>query len=198
MKKILSAACAFLMGVSCIGIPAKAEFTPDNLDLSSLENLENLDFSDLDLEDLNLEDFTFDYESILSAIREKLETYIKESGIDAEVLLKDGTISIGISYDYAETRDKIKAFMEENGIDSSLVNFEMLEKVISLLMGDATGDNDVNILDVIVVNKAMMGKETLTEEQLKAIDFNGNGKPDAGEAQDILKYIVGLVESLSE
>ena len=59
--------------------------------------------------------------------------------------------------------------------------------------GDATGDGEVDILDVITVNKAFMGKETLTEVQLKAIDFNGNGKPDSDEALTILKYIVGMI-----
>ena len=64
---------------------------------------------------------------------------------------------------------------------------------IVLFSGDASGDGEINILDVVSLNKAIMGKETLTEEQLKAIDFNGNGKPDADEALTILKYIVGLV-----
>ena len=211
MKKFLSLVCAFLMGVSCAGISANAEFNPDSLPLDSMSfedlnledlNLEDLNLEDLNLEDLNLEDLNlkdFDFKGLLSKISGKLEEYIKESGIDAEVLLKDGKISVGISceYDYSEACDKITAFMKENGIDSSLVNFETLKKVIALLQGDATGDNDVNILDVIAVNKAIMGKETLTEEQLKAIDFNGNGKPDTGEAVDILKYIVGLIENFT-
>lgn len=65
-------------------------------------------------------------------------------------------------------------------------------------IGDATGEGDINILDVITVNKAVMGKENLTDAQLKAVDFNANGKPDSEEALTILKYIVGLVTSLTE
>lgn len=62
--------------------------------------------------------------------------------------------------------------------------------------GDATGDGEVNILDVISLNKAVMGKEALTEAQLQLIDFNQNGKPDADEALTLLKYIVGLISEL--
>ena len=36
----------------------------------------------------------------------------------------------------------------------------------------------------------------LTDEQLAAIDFNRNGKPDASETLTLMKYIVGLTESL--
>ena len=59
--------------------------------------------------------------------------------------------------------------------------------------GDATGDGEVDILDVITMNKAIMGKETLEEAYLANIDFNKNQKPDADEASKILKYIVGLI-----
>ncbi len=66
-----------------------------------------------------------------------------------------------------------------------------------LKAGDATGDGDIDILDVITLNKAVLGKETFTEAQLKAIDFNGNGKPDADEALMLLKYIVGMIEDFT-
>lgn len=64
--------------------------------------------------------------------------------------------------------------------------------------GDADESGEIDILDVITINKAILGKENLTENGLKAIDFNGNGKPDAGEAQTLLKYIVGLITSFTE
>ena len=53
-------------------------------------------------------------------------------------------------------------------------------------------------MDVITVNKAILGKEKLTDEQLKAVDFNGNGKPESSEALMIMKYIVGLITSFTE
>jgi len=66
-----------------------------------------------------------------------------------------------------------------------------------MMLGDADNNQKIDILDVITLNKAVMGKETLSENSLKAIDFNQNGKPDSEEALTILKYIVGLVTELT-
>jgi len=66
----------------------------------------------------------------------------------------------------------------------------------TLKLGDASGDGRVDIIDVIVVNKAVLGKEIITDAQLKAIDFNENGKPDPDEALTLLKYIVGITTEL--
>ena len=63
--------------------------------------------------------------------------------------------------------------------------------------GDADGNQKIDILDVITLNKATMGKETLSENSLKAIDFNQNGKPDSEESLTLLKYIVGLITDLT-
>ena len=67
-----------------------------------------------------------------------------------------------------------------------------------ILFGDANADGKVDILDVITVNRVILGKETLDDHQLKAVDFNQNGKPDSEEGLAIMKYIVGLVASLSQ
>lgn len=66
--------------------------------------------------------------------------------------------------------------------------------VITFIKGDVSGDTDVNILDVISINKAILGKETLSQEQNQSADLDGNGKVDANDALLLLKYIVGLAE----
>ncbi len=62
-------------------------------------------------------------------------------------------------------------------------------------LGDVDGDGEISILDVITINKAIMGKEILSETQNKAADVNKSGKPDSGDALQILKKIVGLIEN---
>ena len=64
------------------------------------------------------------------------------------------------------------------------------------VLGDANGDKLINILDVITLNRAILGKELLEGISLRMIDFNQNGKPDSEESLQLLKYIVGLVQSL--
>ncbi|MBR4320031.1 MAG: dockerin type I repeat-containing protein, partial [Oscillospiraceae bacterium] len=59
--------------------------------------------------------------------------------------------------------------------------------------GDADCNGEVDILDVISINKAIMGKEILNSAGLYNIDFNQNGKPDSDESMKVLKCIVGMI-----
>ncbi|MDE5737882.1 MAG: dockerin type I repeat-containing protein [Oscillospiraceae bacterium] len=69
-------------------------------------------------------------------------------------------------------------------------------KVINLNKGDVTGDGEVDITDIIVANKAILGQKPLTAEQVKALDIDQNGIVDTTDSLMIMKYIVGLIESL--
>ena len=64
------------------------------------------------------------------------------------------------------------------------------------IIGDANLDGTVDILDVITINKAILGKETLTRHQNEFSDVNQNGVPDSSDSLAVLKYIVGLTSSL--
>ena len=54
-------------------------------------------------------------------------------------------------------------------------------------------DGEVDILDVITLNKSIMGKESLSEEGIVNGDVNLDGKPDSTDALNILKLIVGII-----
>jgi len=64
---------------------------------------------------------------------------------------------------------------------------------VSKLKGDADLSGKVDILDVITVNKAILGKEKLEGQGLINGDINANSKPDASDSLSIMKAIVGLV-----
>ncbi len=108
------------------------------------------------------------------------------------VLTFDGTI-------YGYEGSTAQAYAEKYSRNFAVIGSAPTEsKTGDFKQGDADESGEIDILDVITVNKAILGKETLTENGLKAIDFNGNGKPDAGEAQTLLKYIVGLITDFTE
>lgn len=60
------------------------------------------------------------------------------------------------------------------------------------LAGDANLDGEIDILDVILINKAVLGKEILTFLQTRACDVDSNGIVDATDSLNIMKFIVGL------
>ena len=63
----------------------------------------------------------------------------------------------------------------------------------SSLPGDADLSGKIDILDVITLNKAILGKGSLNAQQLTNADVNRNQKPDAADSLLIMKYIVGLI-----
>ncbi len=62
--------------------------------------------------------------------------------------------------------------------------------------GDATGDAEINIADVILINRALLGDATLDDAAREMADVDGNGTLDATDSLYILKYIVELIDTL--
>ena len=47
---------------------------------------------------------------------------------------------------------------------------------------------------MITVNKAILGKEILSEQGNKNADIDKDGKPTSSDAMMILKHIVGIID----
>ena len=69
-------------------------------------------------------------------------------------------------------------------------------KNTNILKGDATEDGEVNILDVIAVNKAILGQKIMSSSALKASDIDGDGIVSPNDSLAIMTYIVGLTDEL--
>lgn len=59
-------------------------------------------------------------------------------------------------------------------------------------LGDVNEDGLINILDAIMINRAVLGREELTDTQNKAADLDGDGIPTSSDSLMLLKVIVGL------
>ncbi|MBR1555058.1 MAG: DUF5620 domain-containing protein [Oscillospiraceae bacterium] len=68
------------------------------------------------------------------------------------------------------------------------------EKAVAELWGDADENGSVNILDVILINKAILGKDKLTEQGVANADLNMNEVPDSIDSLNVMKLIVGLIK----
>ena len=103
-------------------------------------------------------------------------------------------ISDTVEYEYPEEYDIVYEY--HMYARTHHCQFESLGTAPELQSGDASGDGKTDIVDAIMINKAILGKETLTSRQRKAADLNGDGKPDASDSLTLMKYIVGLIETL--
>ena len=59
--------------------------------------------------------------------------------------------------------------------------------------GDVNEDGEIDIRDVIMLNRSIFGKITLTDTQKKNADVNEDGLPDASDSLEILKCVVKLI-----
>ncbi|MEE1056070.1 MAG: type I pullulanase [Acutalibacteraceae bacterium] len=57
---------------------------------------------------------------------------------------------------------------------------------------DISGDGKVTIVDAVMLQKYLLGKKTLTDEQVANIDVNMNGKADLADAVLIQRYLLGF------
>ncbi len=60
--------------------------------------------------------------------------------------------------------------------------------------GDVNEDGSINIMDIILLNKAIYGKAVLTEQGQKNADVDNSGRPDSSDSLNIMKYIVKLLK----
>ncbi len=73
---------------------------------------------------------------------------------------------------------------------------ETTEPADDLLYGDADCSGKVDILDVIAINRALLGGGTLTKDGEAQADVDGDGKPSSADSLNILKYLVKLIQKL--
>ena len=64
--------------------------------------------------------------------------------------------------------------------------------------GDVNLDNAVDILDVITINKAILGQKVFTVEEKNSADVDNSGIVDPVDSLNIMKYIVKLIDNLED
>ncbi len=62
--------------------------------------------------------------------------------------------------------------------------------------GDVSGDGEVDIMDVITLNKFLLGSASLDDSERACADVDQNGVIDETDSLNILKYVVELIRVL--
>ncbi len=79
-------------------------------------------------------------------------------------------------------------------LDDVIAALKVAPPPVEVIYGDVDGNGKVEATDALEVLKSVVGKVTLTDEQLVLADTDGNGKADATDALNILKKVVGKIE----
>ena len=101
-------------------------------------------------------------------------------------LNEDGNIQFGYWYGGKDGE-------ELSSVTLKSVDVYYKQKALAQLWGDADENGEVDILDVILLNRAILGKDSLTEQGLANADLNMNEVPDVIDSQNILKLIVKII-----
>ncbi|MDE5737071.1 MAG: dockerin type I repeat-containing protein [Oscillospiraceae bacterium] len=151
----------------------------------------------------------FDIEKYNSVIG-GLNRYIKENNIsayaggDTDLRLEQ----VKVVCKTEEAYQQMLAFVEQEKYNQDvddIVVFEMRNLVVTssdseekeeVKLGDVSENGEVDIIDVIMINKSILGQRKLTKSQSGSADIDKNGIVEPNDALIIMKYIVGLIETL--
>lgn len=97
----------------------------------------------------------------------------------------------GIDYTVPEPTEPKPIETQETKPQPSIDNTE-------LIPGDCNADGEVDILDVIMLNRFLLGSVKLDAMQQKAADVDRSGKAEADDSLNILKFVVKLISSFDE
>ncbi|MDE6004652.1 MAG: endo-1,4-beta-xylanase [Oscillospiraceae bacterium] len=62
-----------------------------------------------------------------------------------------------------------------------------------IIYGDVTGDGVVSIGDVVMITRAVLGKESLSDDEYERADVDGNEKVEPADSLNVMKYVVNLI-----
>lgn len=97
--------------------------------------------------------------------------------------------SIDFNTKESKTVAEFNIGIKNNKIDN--ITLALGEKASSLVLGDVTGDGNVNIKDTTAIQKHLVRIITLSDEMLANGDFNRDGKTNISDATAIQKMIAG-------
>lgn len=172
----------------------KTVISPDNFEECSVSItgsiFDNPETQTYEVTDFTIEETTFDnnetYHLLHCNLAPQFETWKKQFSFDFYLEREKYTPAGYVDWFSLQEGDVVSCITY--GVSPVFV----AEKLSTAPSGDADGNGTLDILDVISVNKAVLGKEDLDPERIPYIDFNSNSIPDSDDALTMLKKIVGL------
>ncbi|MDE6707423.1 MAG: dockerin type I repeat-containing protein [Oscillospiraceae bacterium] len=85
---------------------------------------------------------------------------------------------------------------EETYMNPWILDSDTRYETFDIVMGDATDDNEVDIIDVITMNKTILGQKTMSSYAQYVCDINKDNIVDPIDSLAVMEYIIGLIDTL--
>ena len=100
-------------------------------------------------------------------------------------------------YPYADDAKFVNAYADDLDYKFDFGAIRICEPEKTYLMGDANLDGEVNLEDVMFIQRSIVNPRfTLSEEQFICADINHDGEVDIADCQYIQNYLIGKIDSL--
>ncbi len=112
------------------------------------------------------------------------------------ITLKNGSneIDVKVTAENGSVRTYKITVIKENKNENSTEEYEtgITGGVTKSLKGDLNGDSKINALDIVVIQRVIVGLETVTDDLVAVGDINKDGKVNVLDIVAIQRHIVGL------
>ena len=126
----------------------------------------------------------------------KIDDYIATENVPPHMYPTEGTVEyVGNGVDIFG--EDFKKVIRHEWIDEAYsTNDAEYYDYLSITKGDVTEDESVDILDVISINRNILGKQLFNSYGNAVADVNQNGMSDPDDALRVMKHIVGIIDEL--
>lgn len=100
------------------------------------------------------------------------------------------------SYPITEGDDPVTPTQKPSETTKPTTDTTKDDTTTEIAYGDVNCDESINVLDVIALNKNLLGGGELTEQGTRNADVDLDGLPSIADSLNILKYIISLVTEL--
>lgn len=166
-----------------------ANRTFDNIALTTGKQMYTAVYEDAPLEEMSV--YVVDgQQTILSEVQEDGTETAPSEDACIHVWNADYTVDKEATYveDGSESRHCEKCGRKKTGTE------RVIPKLI--LFGDLTGDGEITMADVVMLNRYVLGKLSLTPQQKALADVNKDGDITMADVILLNRYVVGLLKKL--
>lgn len=128
----------------------------------------------------------------------RIENYSIQDSYPAHIMIQSDTIVNYSGYGFDLFGEDFHKILRYELYYTTWTGGHVLYRDVPIEKGFVNNDDEINLLDVVAVNKHLMSGEAISYYGQLAADVDNNGVVDAVDSLQILKYCIGLLDSFEK